>query len=262
MKIAEEQYRRQRIMRDSGLASLVQLEQRNQSYQSALAKKTGAEVKLMNTRIELNQVTQEYAEKMFKAQGDRASAQSDAATGAAEVAKLENQFSNYKIRNGMYFLIAPQSGQVVQANKSGINEILKEGEKIAEIVPDKIDYAVELFVRPLDLPLLSIGQEVRFLFDGYPAIVFSGWPQASYGTFSGKVVAVESSVSNNGMFRILVSENAAYKPWPKNLRMGSGAQGIALLKDVPIWYELWRNINGFPPDYYKSNNKENDKAKK
>jgi hypothetical protein len=33
--------------------------------------------------------------------------------------------------------------------------------------------------------------------------------------------------------------------------MGTGAQGIALLKDVPIWYELWRNINGFPPDYYK-----------
>lgn len=262
MKIAEEQYRRQRIMRDSGLASMVQLEQRNQYYQSALAKKTGAEVKLMNTRIELNQVTQEYAEKMFKAQGERASAQSDAATGAAEVAKLENQFSNYKIRNGMYFLIAPQSGQVVQANKSGINEILKEGEKIAEIVPDKIDYAVELFVRPLDLPLLSIGQEVRFLFDGYPAIVFSGWPQASYGTFSGKIVAVESSVSSNGLFRILVGENTTYKPWPKNLRMGSGAQGIALLKDVPIWYELWRNINGFPPDYYQTNNQENDKAKK
>lgn len=262
MKIAEEQYRRQRIMRDSGLASMVQLEQRNQSYQSAVAKKTGAEVKLMNTRIELNQVTQEYAEKMFKAQGERASAQSDAATGLAEVAKLENQYANYKIRNGMYFLIAPQSGQVVQANKAGINEILKEGEKIAEIVPDRIEYAVELFVRPVDLPLLSKGREVRFLFDGYPAIVFSGWPQASYGTFSGRIVAIENRVSANGLFRILVGENAAYKPWPQNLRMGSGAQGIALLKDVPIWYELWRNINGFPPDYYKTNSKEHDKVKK
>jgi hypothetical protein len=33
--------------------------------------------------------------------------------------------------------------------------------------------------------------------------------------------------------------------------MGGGANGIALLKDVPIGYELWRNINGFPPEYYK-----------
>ncbi|GAA4449994.1 HlyD family secretion protein [Rurimicrobium arvi] len=262
MKIAEEQYRRQRIMRDSGLASMVQLEQRNQYYQSALAKKTGAEVKLMNTRIELNQVTQEYAEKMFKAQGERAAAQSDVAAGSAEVAKLENQYANYKIRNGLYYLIAPQSGQVVQASKAGINEILKEGEKIAEIVPDEIDYAVELYVRPVDLPLLSVGSEVRFLFDGYPAIVFSGWPQASYGTFSGKIKAIENRVGVNGLFRILVGENAAYKPWPENLRMGAGAQGIALLKDVPIWYELWRNINGFPPDYYKPNTKEYEKVKK
>ena len=53
--------------------------------------------------------------------------------------------------------------------------------------------------------------------------------------------------------------------WPYQLKMGSGAQGITLLKDVPIWYELWRNINGFPPDYYKINQAtvtQNDKAKK
>jgi len=22
-----------------------------------------------------------------------------------------------------------------------------------------------------------------------------------------------------------------------------------MLQDVPIWYELWRQFNGFPPDY-------------
>jgi hypothetical protein len=82
--------------------------------------------------------------------------------------------------------------------------------------------------------------------------VFSGWPEASYGTFVGEVAAVESSVSNNGLFRVLVREDAREKPWPRQLMMGTGAQGIALLNDVPIWYELWRNINGFPPDYYKS----------
>jgi hypothetical protein len=32
--------------------------------------------------------------------------------------------------------------------------------------------------------------------------------------------------------------------------MGSGVMGIALLGDVPIWYELWRQLNGFPPDMY------------
>jgi len=257
-KIAEEQYRRQMIMRDSGLASLVQVEQRNQGYQHALAKKVAAEIKftntktdLVNTQIELNQVEQEYAEKLFKTEGERASAQSEIAAGQADLARLANQYSNFSIRAGQYYLLAPQDGQVVKASKAGINEMVTEGEKLVEIVPGRVDLAVELYVRPVDLPLLSRGQKVRFLFDGFPAIVFSGWPESSYGTFGGEIVAIESSVSINGKFRVLVAEDPNDKPWPKALMMGTGASGIALLKNVPVWYELWRNINGFPPDYYK-----------
>lgn len=268
LKIAEEQYRRQRIMRDSGLASMVQVEQRNQSFQNALAKKISAEIKfnntktdLVNTNIELSQVEQEYSEKLYKSAGDVASAQSEIAAGEGELAKLTNQYANYAIRAGQYFLLAPQDGQITKATKAGINEIVKEGEKLVEIVPTHIDYAIELFVKPVDLPLLSKGQTVRFIFDGFPAIVFSGWPEASYGTFGGRVAAIESSVSPNGNFRILVAEDPEEKPWPKELKMGTGASGIALLKDVPIWYELWRNINGFPPDYYQKQANRNEKGK-
>ncbi len=258
-KIATQQFSRQKAMYDSGLVSLTQLEQRNQSYQNSLAKKVSAENKLQNarqdltiTRIEMNATQQDYMEKIAKAQGDQFQSLSQIATGQGDIAKLENQYSNYSIRNGLYFITAPQSGQITKARKAGIGEIVKESEMIVEVVPDQIQYAVELFVRPVDLPLVSNGQKVRFMFDGFPAIVFSGWPNTSYGTFGGKVVAVESSVSYNGRFRILITEDPADKPWPRELKMGTGAQGMALLKDVPIWYELWRNINGFPPDYYKA----------
>ena len=100
---------------------------------------------------------------------------------------------------------------------------------IVEIVPDKIEYAVEVYVRPVDLPLIAKGQKIRFLFDGFPAIVFSGMPQFSYGTFGGIVTAVESSVSPNGRFRVLVIEDPTDRPWPRQLKMGTGARGIALL---------------------------------
>jgi multidrug efflux pump subunit AcrA (membrane-fusion protein) len=255
--IATQQYNRQRQMFDSGLVSLTQLEQRNQTFQNAIAKKLSAENKLIATkqelnivRLERNSAQQEYTEKMAKAEGDRFQSMSEIATGEGEVAKLQNQYSTYSIRNGMYFIIAPQAGQVVQAAKTGIGEMVKEGEMIVNIVPDKIQYAVELFVRPVDLPLVQQGEEVMFLFDGFPAIVFSGWPEASSGTFRGKVVAVEKNVSANGTFRVLVAENPKEKPWPKELKMGTAANGLALLNDVPVWYELWRNINSFPPDYY------------
>ncbi len=256
--LTKDQYERQQKLYDEGLVSQTQLQQRNASYQNATAKKIMVENKiaqtkqeLLNVRIEQNSVEQEYSEKISKAEGDRFQSMSQIATGQGDVAKLQNQVTNYTIRNGMYTILAPQDGQIVQAKKSGLGEILKDGERITVIVPTRINYAVEMYVRPVDLPLISIGQKVRFMFDGFPAIVFSGWPNSSYGTFGGKVVAYENSISTNGMFRVMVAEDTTDKKWPPQIKIGSGAQAIALLKNVPIWYELWRNVNGFPPDYYK-----------
>ena len=256
--IATKQFSRQKNMYDSGLVSLTQLEQRNVSFQNATAKKTSAEIKFMYAKkelgilqLELNGTLKDYNEKISKASGEKFQSLSQIATGQADIAKLQNQYMNYDIRSKLYYITAPQSGQVVKAKKAGMGEIVKEGEMIVEIVPDNIQYAVEIFVRPVDLPLLDKGQKVRFMFDGFPAIVFSGWPQASYGTFGGMVTAIENSVSENGKFRVLVAEDPSDRKWPPELKMGTGASGFALLKDVPVWYELWRNINGFPPEYYK-----------
>ncbi len=258
--LAEDQYIRQQKMYKEGLVSQTQLQQRNLSFQNAQAKKIMLENKIAQTRqeftnirIEQNSVQQDYIEKISKAEGERFQSYSQIATGQGDVAKLENQVTNYTIRNGMYIITAPQDGQIVQAKKSGIGEILKDGEHLMVIVPTKINYAVEMYVKPIDLPLITIGNKVRFMFDGFPAIVFSGWPEGSYGTFGGKVVAFENTISANGKFRVLVAEDTTDQKWPTQLKIGSGAQGIALIKDVPIWYELWRNINGFPPDYYKVN---------
>ena len=257
-KIATFQFNRQKAMHDSGLVSLTQLESRNQVYQSSLARKISAENKYFASKqersilhLEISAVQQEYAEKVSKAEGDKFGSLSMVAIGQGDLAKLQNQYASYVIRNGMYYVIAPQSGQIIKARTSGIGEVVKEGEMLVHIVPDQIEYGVELYVRPVDLPLLSPGQEVRFLFDGFPAIVFSGWPEASYGTYAGIVSAVESDVSDNGKFKVLIREDASYRKWPKELKIGTGANGIALLKNVPIWYELWRNINSFPPDYYQ-----------
>ena len=142
-------------------------------------------------------------------------------TCALPISKLKNLYASYAIRNGMYYIIATQSGQVIQAKKAGLGEYVKEGEMIVEIVPEKISYAVEMFARPLDIPLINTGQKVRFLFDGYPVVVFSGWPNASYGTFGGIVVAVERNTNADGKFRVLIKEDPADKPWPPQLQIGT-----------------------------------------
>ena len=256
-------YKRQldagKIMYDSGSVALIELEKRRANFQNGIAKKISVENKFLQNKQEINNLLiekrsalQEYNDKIAKAEGDRFSALSAAATEEAEVAKLRNLYANYDARNKLYYVRAPQSGQITKAKKAGIGEMLKEGDMLVEIVPEKVQFAVQLFIDPMDLPLISIGQKVRFIFDGFPAIVFSGWPQSSIGTFGGKVAAIETNVSSNGKFRVLVKEDDPTHPWPKQLRMGGGAKGIALLKDVRVYYELWRIINGFPPEYYQS----------
>ena len=256
--LVKDQFERNQKMYKEGLISQTQFQQRNASMQNALAKKTISENKvnqtlqeIQNTKIELRGVDQEYSEKMNKAEGEKFQSLGMIETGKGDVAKLENQVASYTIRDGMYYILAPQSGQVINAKKAGIGEILKDGEELLTIVPQNTHYAVEMYVRPVDLPLVSPGQDVRFIFDGFPAIIFAGgWPDQSFGTFPGKIRAIENNIDEKGMFRVIVVENPKDKKWPKQIKMGAGAQGITLLNDVPLWYELWRNINGFPADFY------------
>jgi multidrug efflux pump subunit AcrA (membrane-fusion protein) len=267
---AQDQRDRQRKMFQEGLVSQTQLQQRELAFQNATAKKTVIENKIAQTKqeIENNQVLQnsaiqEYMEKMQKAEGERLSSLSDANNSLADASKLDNQATNYQMRNQMYVITAPQDGQIVQVKKSGIGEIIKDGESIGTVVPNGMNnFAVEVFVRPVDLPLIDRGQKVRLIFDGFPTIVFTGWPEGSYGTFGGEIVAFENTISENGMFRVLVIPDKDDKPWPRQIKVGSGAKSIVLLKNVSIWYELWRNINGFPPDYYKVNSNVKSKGEK
>lgn len=269
LQLSEDQYARQKKMYDEGLVSLTQFQQRSISYQNSIAKKTANENKvaqtqqeILNTQIEQNSVTQDYNEKLSKIEGERFQSMGQIEGSDGEIAKLQNQVANYIARQGLYFIIASQDGQIVQLNKAGIGEVLKDGENIGTIVPTNVDYAVEIYIKPVDLPLVKEGQRVMSIFDGFPAIVFSGWPDSSYGTFAGKVVAVESNISANGMFKALIIEDKDEKPWPPKIKMGTGVQGIAILNNVPIWYELWRNINGFPPDYYEVTNAKSAKDEK
>lgn len=267
-KIANQQFIRNQELYNQGLISLTDLEAKQNKYQATIAKETEAQIKYENAmqdqarlQIELVRVQQEYAEKIAKIRSDRYQSMSQIAVTEGEIAKLKNQYNTYDERRKLYIVRAPQAGQITDARVAGIGEVIKEGEHLVTIVPEKMKYTVELFVKPLDVPLIQAGQQVAFLFDGFPAIVFSGWPGASYGIFKGEVLTVENNTNDKGYYRVLVMEDEeSNKPWPKELRIGTGAKGIALLNDVPIWYELWRNINGFPPDYY-TNQKSNKNEK-
>jgi multidrug resistance efflux pump len=258
--LSERQFKRyQELYEKNGLISLTDLEKRRQSLQEKFAYRIESENKLLNTRnevlnarIELSSVLAEYTDKINKTDGERSYKTATLAEARAELAKLESKISSLRVRQAQYAVLAPQDGYIVRALKAGLGETIKEGEPIATIMPSVSDKAVEMYVNAIDLPLLHPGQMVRIEFEGWPALQFSGWPGASVGTFTGKLAVVDFLASSNGLYRVLVKPDPNGNPWPEQVRLGSGARGWAMLNFVPIWYETWRQLNGFRPNWVRT----------
>jgi multidrug resistance efflux pump len=250
-------------MLKEGLISVTTMEGRRLKFQEVQAKLIGSENKFLSSknefitaRIDLSAIDNEFKDKVAKANSDKFTALSSQFDAEATVTKLENQYSNYERRAQYRYILAPQNGYIAKAIQVGIGETIKEGAEIVNIVPADAELAVEMYVQPVDLPLVKPGNKVRFIFDGWPAIVFSGWPQLSNGTFGGVVIAIDQFAGPTNQYRVLVTEDPEEEGWPDLLRMGSGAEGIALFNDVPVWYEIWRQLNGFPADYYSQEEKD------
>ncbi len=172
-----------------------------------------------------------------------------------DIQDIDNRIERFKARN----VVAPCDGFVyrVAANVGQGGQYVKEGDELCTIVPDTNDRVVELMLDGIDAPLVLAFADtngmphVRLQFEGWPAIQFSGWPELAIGTFGGKVRQVDPAATATGKFRALVEPEAKLEGdvWPaaEFLRQGNQAVGWVFLNRVPLGYEIWRRLNGFPP---------------
>lgn len=171
-------------------------------------------------------------------------------SAASELAESETKLS----RQENQIIYAPKDGVVLRVLAGHSATVVKVGDKIATFAPNLSDPAIELYVNSNDIPLVYEGRKVRLQFEGWPAIQFSGWPSLAIGTFGGVVSAIDSSISENGKFRVIVKK-AEGENWPDQrfLRHGTKVYGWVLLNNVKLGYEIWRQINSFPPEFDQQN---------
>ncbi len=170
------------------------------------------------------------------------------AEAAAEISRADVNLS----RQSVQVVRAPRDGVILRVNSGDTSTFVNAGDVVATFVPDNVDRAIELFVDGRDVSLVTTGAKVRLQFEGWPVIQFSGWPSVAVGTFGGEVVAVDPSANEAGRFRILITEDLDDPHrWPDTgfVRFGSKAKGWVLLNKVSVGYEIWRQLNNFPPDF-------------
>jgi multidrug resistance efflux pump len=254
LAIAEQRLERQQKLYEKGLKSLNDVESRQLKKQEQQAKTNEKENKLaetrqelVNARLQVSSTRVEYNEKLAKTSSNLNDTRAKINAKEGKLAQLQNKYSNMKVRDSMRTIRAPQTGYIVRALKQGVGEAVKSGERLMRIVPDDPELAAEIYVKDTDVPLIHEGDPVRLQFDGWPALQVSGWPSVAVGTFGGEVTMVDRVNARADEYRVLITPSEDSEPWPEQLRMGSGVYGWAMLREVPIWYELWRQLNGFPP---------------
>ena len=173
---------------------------------------------------------------------------SDVAAAAAELSRVDVNLS----RQSVQVVRAPRDGVILRVNAGDAATFISAGQIVATFVPDNVERALEIFIDGRDVALMREGAPVRIQFEGWPVIQISGWPSVAVGTFSGHVVAIDASAQANGRFRVLVEEDMdSGSPWPDRrfVRFGSKARAWVLLDEVPVGFEIWRQLNNFPPNF-------------
>lgn len=220
-----------------------QLELQLQASQSALA----------TARIDERRA-RELFEAGLAARRDFEQAQIRIAEREGQVAAAQAALNRADVniaRQSVQIVRAPRDGFIQSLNAGDAATVVKAGDVLATFVPDNAVRVVEIFIDGRDVALVRPGDKTRIQFEGWPAVQFSGWPSIAVGTFGGRVIAVDQSAQVNGRFRVLIAEEKLDgNKWPEEryVRFGAAVQAWVLLETVPVGYEIWRQLNNFPPE--------------
>jgi multidrug resistance efflux pump len=256
---AEAEYEQKRADRErkwklftGGVASELDFQKAEADSLAARAKVEEAKAKVEQARKEegskmakVEQTRNEYQAKIESTRSDR-----EAARGKVQEAEKELTEAMTKLeRQKTQTVVAPRSGTILRVHAASSADLLSQGDPLIELIPDTDELAVELWVQGNDAPLITPGRKVRLQFEGWPAVQFAGWPSVAVGTFGGVVAVVDAQGTAEGRFRALVVPDPEDEPWPEErfLRQGVRTNGWVLLDTVSLGYEIWRQLNAFPP---------------
>lgn len=257
-------YQRQATLAQEGLVGTVKAQEAKAKYEQAVSKRQAAENYVAASvsdrqakAAEGESKAREAATKVQEAEAKHQNAQGEESLARKELAEIQGKTAEF----GQRLVTAPRDGILYRIMVSDNAQMLKKGDPLFTIVPDTAEQAVELWVNGNDVPLVQPGREVRLQFEGWPAVQFAGWPSVAVGTFGGEVIAIDATDDGRGKFRVLVRPPAD-QPWPSApyLRQGARANGWVMLNQVTLGYEMWRQLNGFPPAASYSDDKEPDKS--
>jgi multidrug resistance efflux pump len=210
------------------------------TLKGALAEQHAAEAEIGRIRSDAQARINSATASMNKVQSELEDSRSSLLKNEVDVSRQHSQTVK-----------APRDGSVLRLLSNPQGDLVRQGDPLLTLVPDADIKAVELWVNGNDVTLITPGRHARLQFEGWPALQFGGWPEVAVGTFGGNVAFVDATDDGKGKFRVLLTPDENSEEWPSErfLRQGVRVDGWILLNRVTMAYELWRQLNAFPPVY-------------
>lgn len=264
---AKRNFDRQERLFQKGIKPEKEIEKLKKDYEVAAAELNKAERDVIAAAKYVEAKRQEREQKLREAETKvkYAQAMQQDAMGMQNTTRKEMRELEVKLSELDRMVIrAPRDGTIFRMPIFERGQAISKGYPLFTIVPETDELAVELWVSGIDAPLVQKGDHVRLQFEGWPAVQFAGWPSVAVGTFGGKVASIDQTDDGKGKFRLQVRPDPSDQAWPKNrfLRQGVRANGWVMLQRVPLGYEIWRQLNGFPPVVAEEEPKSDKDAKK
>jgi multidrug resistance efflux pump len=248
----EADFNRQRNLLEGGAASEDAFQQAERDYREAEANLKSAQKRVEQAKSQVNakqadigKVRNDEQAKLDKLEAEQQEAVSKQQLAEKELLEAKSRAQ----RQDTQEVVAKRTGTILRIHAANSADLITQGTALIELIPQTDELAVELWVRGVDAPLVSPGRKARLQFEGWPAVQFAGWPSVAVGTFGGVVRFIDAHGNQDGMFRVLIEPDPEAEPWPSELyvRQGIRANGFMLLNEVSLAYEVWRNLNAFPP---------------
>ncbi|MEN0067887.1 MAG: HlyD family efflux transporter periplasmic adaptor subunit, partial [Myxococcota bacterium] len=147
----------------------------------ASLKRAKAVADFNSIEAEINAARQALGKARADGNAKVAAVEADLQSAEVKLEELQQKLLDAKVkvsRQQNQLIRAPRAGAVLRLHGGPGGGQVKKGDRLLTLVPEAGYRAVELYVNGNDMPLIAENEEVRLLFEGWPALQFVGFPGA------------------------------------------------------------------------------------
>lgn len=194
VKVAQEELARYQALANTGAVSQSQIGEKTATVEVALARLQRSKATLNASRATIDIAMEKVAQERTRGMAALSVFDKEQRALLQQKIKLQNELSRNRqelqqveIDLHQTIIRASSTGMIQQLNLRNAEQLVQQGDLIAQIAPTQVPFEIKAHVSPQDIGQINIGQFVT--------MKVSGCPYPDYGTLDGKITTISPDLA-------------------------------------------------------------------